>query len=56
MADLLWRWAALGIAFVLLLAPGAAFAQKPGGVLQIAHRDSPASMSTLEEVTISTAA
>jgi peptide/nickel transport system substrate-binding protein len=56
MADLLWRWAVLGIAFVLLLAPGAAFAQKPGGVLQVAHRDSPASMSTLEEVTISTVA
>jgi peptide/nickel transport system substrate-binding protein len=33
-----------------------AFAQKPGGVLQISHRDSPASMSTLEEVTISTVA
>jgi peptide/nickel transport system substrate-binding protein len=31
-------------------------AQKAGGVLQIAHRDSPASMSTLEEVTISTVA
>ena len=33
-----------------------AFAQKAGGVLQVAHRDSPASMSTLEEVTISTVA
>ena len=31
-------------------------AQKAGGILQIAHRDSPASMSTLEEVTISTVA
>src|SRR5436190_21433743 len=31
-------------------------AQQPGGVLHIAHRDSPASMSTLEEVTISTVA
>src|SRR6476661_1092219 len=31
-------------------------AQQRGGVLQIAHRDSPASMSTLEEVTISTVA
>jgi peptide/nickel transport system substrate-binding protein len=38
------------------LAAESAFAQKPGGVLQIAHRDSPASMSTLEEVTISTVA
>ena len=31
-------------------------AQKAGGLLQAAHRDSPASMSTLEEVTISTVA
>jgi peptide/nickel transport system substrate-binding protein len=31
-------------------------AQQRGGVLQIAHRDSPASMSPLEEVTISTVA
>jgi peptide/nickel transport system substrate-binding protein len=33
-----------------------AVAQQRGGVLQIAHRDSPASMSPLEEVTISTIA
>jgi peptide/nickel transport system substrate-binding protein len=33
-----------------------ALVQKVGGVLQVAHRDSPASMSTLEEVTISTVA
>src|SRR5262249_33861820 len=33
-----------------------AFAQKSGGMLLVAHRDSPASMSTLEEVTISTVA
>jgi len=33
-----------------------ALAQKTGGVLHVAHRDSPASMSTLEEVTISTVA
>ena len=39
-----------------LVAPAMAGAQQPGGVLQIAHRDSPASMSTLEEVTISTVA
>ena len=39
-----------------LLVAGTAFAQKPGGILRIAHRDSPASMSTLEEVTISTVA
>jgi peptide/nickel transport system substrate-binding protein len=41
---------------IALLAAGTAFAQKPGGMLRIAHRDSPASMSTLEEVTISTVA
>src|SRR5439155_19391916 len=35
---------------------GNAAAQEPGGVLRVAHRDSPASMSTLEEVTISTVA
>jgi hypothetical protein len=34
----------------------AATAQQRGGILQIAHRDSPASMSPLEEVTISTIA
>jgi peptide/nickel transport system substrate-binding protein len=39
-----------------LLGTGTAVAQKPGGVLKFAHRDSPASMSTLEEVTISTVA
>ena len=33
--------------------PGAAWAQKPGGVLRITHRDSPASMSIHEEGTIS---
>jgi peptide/nickel transport system substrate-binding protein len=33
-----------------------AAAQQRGGVLQIAHRDSPASMSPLEDVTISTVA
>jgi peptide/nickel transport system substrate-binding protein len=33
-----------------------AFAQKPGGVLKIYHRDSPASMSIHEEATISTVA
>jgi peptide/nickel transport system substrate-binding protein len=33
---------------------GAASAEKPGGVLRIAHRDSPPSMSTHEESTIST--
>jgi peptide/nickel transport system substrate-binding protein len=33
---------------------GAALAQKSGGVLRLYHRDSPASMSILEEATIST--
>ncbi len=41
---------------VMWLIAETAFAQKPRGVLQISHRDSPASMSTLEEVTISTVA
>ena len=31
-----------------------ALAQKQGGVLKVYHRDSPASMSILEEATIST--
>ena len=46
---------AAGLLVVWLLAVTAS-AQNPGGVLQISHRDSPASMSTLEEVTISTIA
>jgi peptide/nickel transport system substrate-binding protein len=47
---------AVGVSALLIgmAAAGSAVAQKPGGVLRIAHRDSPASMSTLEEVTIST--
>src|SRR5690348_4546062 len=47
---------ALAFACVALLAAGNAGAQQPGGTLHIAHRDSPASMSPLEEVTISTIA
>jgi peptide/nickel transport system substrate-binding protein len=47
--------AAGGLTLAFALA-GAALAQRPGGVLQAAHRDSPASMSPLEEVTISTVA
>ena len=49
----------LAIPIALLIASLAAetaSGQKAGGVLQVAHRDSPASMSTLEEVTISTVA
>ena len=34
----------------------AALAEKQGGVLKVYHRDSPASMSILEEATISTVA
>jgi peptide/nickel transport system substrate-binding protein len=37
-----------------LLASAPAMAQKSGGVLRLYHRDSPASMSILEEATIST--
>jgi peptide/nickel transport system substrate-binding protein len=49
------RLAAIAAAlFALNVAPTTA--QKSGGVLHVAHRDSPASMSTLEEVTISTVA
>jgi peptide/nickel transport system substrate-binding protein len=44
---------ALLCALFLFLA-GAAMAQKSGGVLRVYHRDSPASMSILEEATIST--
>src|SRR5271155_967708 len=48
--------AAIGIAMVALLLAGPAQAQKEGGILRIYHRDSPASMSILEEVTISVVA
>ena len=44
------------VCLVLLIASATAAAQQPGGTLQVAHRDSPASMSPLEEVTISTVA
>src|SRR6266566_7761441 len=50
------RATALAVSLLLLLAPASAAAQQQGGMLRIAHRDSPASMSTLEEVTISTVA
>src|SRR6516225_6133421 len=39
---------------IALFAVTPALAQKPGGVLKIYHRDSPASMSILEEATNST--
>jgi peptide/nickel transport system substrate-binding protein len=44
------------LAIFVIAMPAVAAAQQRGGVLQIAHRDSPASMSPLEEVTISTIA
>jgi peptide/nickel transport system substrate-binding protein len=55
MKTLLARSARLvtGLAAALLLA-APALAQKSGGVLRVYHRDSPASMSILEEATIST--
>src|SRR5205085_9859006 len=47
----------LALASLLLaLVPELAAAQEQGGILHIAHRDSAASMSTLEEVTISSVA
>ena len=54
--DRYFRWlaAAGGLLLVALSAAGTGYAQKPGGVLKIYHRDSPASMSILEEATNST--
>src|SRR5436309_12224863 len=43
--------AAAGSLSFVLIAAGAAVAQKPGGVLKTSHFDSPASMSLLEEST-----
>jgi len=45
-----------GAGSVALLVAEPALTQSRAGVLRIAHRDSPASMSTLEEATISTIA
>lgn len=42
---------AMALATATAASPGA-LAQKPGGVLRIYHRDSPASMSVYEEGTI----
>jgi peptide/nickel transport system substrate-binding protein len=47
-------FAAMGALLAIVSGSGAAIAQKPGGVLKIYHRDSPASMSILEEATNST--
>ena len=48
-------FAAVGALLIAVCTPAAAFAQKPGGILRIPHGDSPASMSTHEEATRSTA-
>jgi peptide/nickel transport system substrate-binding protein len=53
--DLRFLTAAAGL-LIAISASDAACAQTQGGVLRVAHRDSPASMSILEEVTISTIA
>ena len=47
---------AVSSAITLLIATETAVSQKTGGILKIYHRDSPASMSILEEGTISTVA
>ena len=54
MAGWLGRSAALVALFVVFGGPESALAQKPGGVLRVYHRDSPASMSIHEEGTNST--
>jgi peptide/nickel transport system substrate-binding protein len=46
---------AAGLLLSCLGAGNPALAQRPGGTLKIYHRDSPASMSILEESTLSTA-
>jgi peptide/nickel transport system substrate-binding protein len=53
--DLHFLTAAAGF-LIAISASDTACGQTQGGVLRVAHRDSPASMSTLEEVTISTVA
>src|SRR5438105_8844767 len=50
------RTRAVALAAVIGLFAGPAAAQKSGGTLKFFHRDSPASMSILEEATISTVA
>src|SRR5271168_1499323 len=47
-------FAALGVLTAVIAGPGAADAQKSGGVLRLSHFDSPASMSILEEATRAT--
>jgi peptide/nickel transport system substrate-binding protein len=55
-SNVLRRCGALLASIAIVLMPEIAGAQQSGGILHVAHRDSPASMSTLEEVTISTVA
>src|SRR5579863_4772142 len=51
---MLGKMCALAVAAcIAALAAGPALAQQSGGVLKFYHRDSPASMSILEEATIS---
>jgi len=54
MARNLRAFAAAGTLLITIAGAGPALAQKSGGVLKIYHRDSPASMSILEEATNST--
>jgi peptide/nickel transport system substrate-binding protein len=43
--------AVAGVLLIAMVTRGAAFAQKPGGILRMSHFDSPASMSMHEEAT-----
>jgi peptide/nickel transport system substrate-binding protein len=54
MAQHLCAFAVIGALLIAIAGAEPAFAQKSGGVLKIYHRDSPASMSILEEATNST--
>jgi peptide/nickel transport system substrate-binding protein len=48
------NWRAIAAAAAVIVAASPAMAQQQGGTLRMYHRDSPASMSILEEATIST--
>src|SRR5216684_6018615 len=54
MARHLCAFAVIGALLATISGTGSVLAQKAGGVLKIYHRDSPASMSILEEATNST--
>jgi peptide/nickel transport system substrate-binding protein len=49
-----WISAAASFCLAVAVMPGPATAQKPGGILKIYHRDSPGSMSVIEEASLST--